>query len=206
MAVYVQPGQRRTGDGDAGARGYPMAACEGVPRRDVRRTYSRRRGAPVGVLPIPKPPGPPPQQPIGVLLARTGKALDRAFDEALAAAGGNRPTWLVLLAVKFRAGRTQSGIADGIGVSGSTITHQLNRLEAAGLVVRARDPANRRLQTITLTADGDALFFRLRDAALAFDRRLRSGIGDVEIAGLRQLLNALHDNVTTDPAPQFDPI
>lgn len=157
------------------------------------------------VLAVPKPPGPPPQ-PIGILLARTGRALDRAFDDALAAAGGNLPTWLVLLAVKFRAGRTQSGIADGVGVSGATITHQLDHLEAAGLVVRARDPEDRRLQTITLTADGDALFDRLRDAALEFDLRLRSGIADVEIAGLRQLLTALHDNVTTDPARELDPI
>ena len=204
MTAYVQPAQRRTGDSDTGAWGYPMAAWEGVPRSDLRETYRRLRDAPVEVLPTPKPPGLPPQQPIGILLARTGKALDRAFDDALAAAGGNRATWLVLLAVKFREGRTQSGIADGIGVSGSTITHQLNRLEAAGLVVRARNPANRRLQTITLTAEGDALFFRLRDAALAFDRRLRSGMGDVEIAGLRHLLTALHNNVTTIPDPELD--
>jgi len=158
----------------------------------------------VEVIGSPGPPGPPPQQMIGILLACTSKAVDRALDDALAAAGSNRLTWLALEAVKFRAGRTQSGIADGVGVSGATLTHQLDRLEAAGLVVRARDPANRRLQTITLTADGDALFLRLRDAALAFDLRLRSGMGDVEIAGLRQLLTALYDNVTT-PARDLDP-
>jgi MarR family transcriptional regulator, transcriptional regulator for hemolysin len=144
---------------------------------------------------IPGPPGPPAQQPIGILVARTGKALDRAFDDALAAVGGNRPTWLILLAVKSGAGRTQSGIADRIGISGPTVTHHLDRLESAGLVVRTRDPGNRRLQTISLTADGDVLFFRLRDAAVAFDRRLRTGLSDAEMTDLRRLLTALHDNV-----------
>ena len=148
------------------------------------------------VIRVPAPPGPPRQEPIGMLVARTGKALDRAFDDALGFAGGTRPIWLVLLAVKSGAGRTQTGIAERVGISGPTLIHHLDRLETAGLVVRTRDPANRRLQTITLTADGDALFFRLRTAAVAFDRRLRTGIGDAEVAELRRVLTALHDNVT----------
>ena len=150
------------------------------------------------VIRVPGQLGAPRQEPIGILVARTGKALERAFDDALSAAGGNRSTWLVLLAVKSGAGRTQSDIADRVGISGPTLTHHLDRLETAGLVVRTRDPANRRLQTITLTPDGDAMFFRLRDAAVVFDRRLRSDIGDAEITELRRLLTALHDNVTTD--------
>jgi MarR family transcriptional regulator, transcriptional regulator for hemolysin len=153
------------------------------------------------VVRVPAPAGPPRQQPIGMLVARIGKALDRAFDDALAVAGGTRPIWLVLLAVKSGAGRTQSGIAERVGISGPTLIHHLDRLETAGLVVRTRDRANRRLQTITLTADGDALFFRLRDAAVAFDRRLHAGISDPEMSELRRLLTVLHDNVTaTQPA------
>jgi MarR family transcriptional regulator for hemolysin len=155
----------------------------------------------VQATPIPGPPGPPRQQPIGILVARTGKALDRAFDDALAAVGGTRPTWLVLLAVKSGSGHTQSGIAERLGISGPTVTHHLDRLETAKLVVRTRDPGNRRPQSISLTTDGDELFFRLRDAAVAFDRRLQAGISDVEMTQLRRLLTALHDNVSaTRPA------
>jgi MarR family transcriptional regulator for hemolysin len=153
----------------------------------------------VRAIAIPGPPGPPTRQPIGLLVARTAKALDRAFDDALAAVGGTRPTWLILLAVKSGAGRTQSGIADRVGISGPTLTHHLDRLETARLVVRTRGPDNRRLQSITLTAGGDALFFRLRDAAVAFDRRLRTGISEAETTELRRLLSALHDNLATTP-------
>jgi MarR family transcriptional regulator for hemolysin len=149
---------------------------------------------------IPGPPGPGAQQPIGFLVARTGKTLDRAFDDALAAVGGNRPTWLILLAVKSGAGRTQSGIAARIGISGPTLTHHLDRLELASLVVRTRDPDNRRLQTISLTTGGDTLFFRLRDAAMAFDARLRTGVSSAELSDLRRLLTVLHDNIA-QPQP-----
>lgn len=149
---------------------------------------------------VPGPAGPPSQQPIGLLVAQTAKALDRAFDEALAAVGGSRPTWLILLAVKSGAGRTQSGIAERVGISGPTLTHHLDGLEAGGLVVRTRNPDNRRLQSISLTAAGDALFFLLRDAAVSFDRRLRTGISDTETTELRRLLITLHDNIAT-PQP-----
>jgi MarR family transcriptional regulator for hemolysin len=145
------------------------------------------------------PGGPPREEPIGIVVARTGKAADRAFDDALAAVGGNRPTWLILLAVKTGAGPTQTGLADRIGVSGPTLTHHLDRLETVGLVQRTRDPANRRVQTIALTAAGDALFLRLRDAAVEFDRRLRRRLTQSDVAVLRRTLTVLYENVTAVP-------
>ncbi|MGX7678773.1 MarR family winged helix-turn-helix transcriptional regulator [Jatrophihabitans sp. DSM 45814] len=149
------------------------------------------------VIGIPAPPGPPTKMPIGVLIARLGKTLDRAFDDALAAAGGTRPTWLILLAVKAGAGATQASLARHVGISGPTLIHHLDRLEATGLVARTRDPANRRPFTISLTPAGDEMFLRLREAAVAFDLRLRKGISDRRIDELRRLATELSDNVLT---------
>ena len=67
---------------------------------------------------------------------------------------------------------------------------------SAGLVTRRRDPANRRLHLVELTPDGDALFFRLRDAAMAFDQRLRVGLSESETGQLEALLTRLRDNVS----------
>jgi MarR family transcriptional regulator for hemolysin len=153
------------------------------------------------VIRHPGPPGPPRQEPIGIAVARAGKLVERAFDDALAVAGGTRSTWLILLAVKSGVGRTQAGIAERVSISGPTLIHHLDRLEATGLVRRSRDPANRRAQSISLTAAGDALFLRLREAAVAFDRRLRNGISDGETAELRRLLSALQDNVASAHTP-----
>jgi MarR family transcriptional regulator, transcriptional regulator for hemolysin len=126
--------------------------------------------------------------PLGILVARVGKQLDRAFDDALARSGGTRPTWLILLAVMTGAGGSQSAIANRVGISGPTLIHHLDRLEAAGLVTRGRDERNRRAQAVVLTDDGRKAFGRLREAAVDFDAVLHGRLSDEEDAELRRLL------------------
>ena len=133
--------------------------------------------------------------PIGLTLARTAKAVSRAFEQELAAAGGSLPTWLILISLKHRRLGTQRELAEAIGIQGATLTHHLNAMEAGGLLTRRRDPANRRVHIVELTEAGEALFHRLRGAAAAFDRRLRAGLTREEIAELEGLLERLRRNV-----------
>ena len=140
----------------------------------------------------------PAQLPIGLQLSRTAKAASRAFDDALAQAGGSVPVWLVLISLKSQRLRNQRELAEAVGIREATLTHHLNTKESAGLVTRRRDPANRRLHLVELTPDGDTLFFRLRDAAMAFDQRLRAGLSDTEASQLEALLTRLRDNVSAD--------
>ena len=139
--------------------------------------------------------GPPRQEPIGLYVSRTAKALSRAFEEELAAAGGSLPTWLVLVSLKSRKWGTQRELAQALGIEGATLTHHLDAMERAGLVTRSRDPANRRVQRVELTEAGDAAFHRLRRSATSFDRRLRAGLDDDDVERLRELLGRLHANV-----------
>lgn len=140
----------------------------------------------------------PREEPIGLYVSRTAKALSRAFDEALASAGGSLPTWLILVSLKSRSWGTQRELAQALGIEGPTLTHHLDALERAGLVTRTRDPANRRAQRMELTEEGDAAFQRMRRAATAFDRRLRSGLSDGDIERVRELLARLRANVSHD--------
>src|SRR5438046_58552 len=57
----------------------------------------------------------PREESIGLLVTGTAKALSRAFDEALANAGGSLPTWLVLVSLKRRAWGTQGELAQALG-------------------------------------------------------------------------------------------
>ncbi len=136
--------------------------------------------------------------PIGLLVSRTAKTLARAFDDALTAAGGSTPMWLVLLSLKTAEHRTQTELAEAVGVRQPTMTHHLDGLERAGLVTRDRDPANRRVQRVRLTAQGEATFLRLRRAAAAFDGLLHAGLDDADVAQLRRLLTQLAENVAND--------
>jgi MarR family transcriptional regulator for hemolysin len=140
--------------------------------------------------------GPPSQPPIGREVAATAKSLDRAFGAALAEQGGTVPSWLILLALKQQPHRTQQEIARAVGIGGPTLTHHLDAMEAAGLVVRSRGGEDRRAVHVELTAAGDASFGRLRDAAVAFDERLRAGLSDAELEQARRLLVRLRENVS----------
>lgn len=133
--------------------------------------------------------------PIGLRLTQVSRAVSRAFDDALAAAGGSLPMWLVLLNLKTRSLGNQRELAEAMGIREATLTHHLNAMETGGLVTRHRDPDNRRVHVVTPTEDGEQAFLRLRDTAMAFDRQLRRGITDAEAATLSHVLGRLAANV-----------
>jgi MarR family transcriptional regulator for hemolysin len=142
--------------------------------------------------------------PIGLHLARVARDVSRAFDDALVEAGGSLPVWLVLISLKGSQGANQRELAGAMGIQGATLTHHLNAMESAGQVTRRRNPQNRRAHVVELTTDGDALFLRLREAALGFDARLRSGLGESDIATVEELLSRLRANAV-DGASAGDP-
>jgi MarR family transcriptional regulator for hemolysin len=69
-------------------------------------------------------------------------------------------------------------------------------MEAGGLITRHRDDANRCVQVVALTDAGRAQFRRLRTAAIAFDRQLRRGIDDGDLALVDEILARLSANVS----------
>jgi len=140
---------------------------------------------------VPRPSRPP----IGLHLARTARSVSRAFDDALAEAGGSVPVWLVLISLKSQQVRNQRELAEAVGIREATLTHHLNAMDEQGLITRRRDPANRRVHQVELTEAGEAAFQRMRGAATAFDQRLRSGLSGDEVSQLETLLGRLAANV-----------
>lgn len=144
-------------------------------------------------------PAGPADPPLGLQLADTARTISRAFDDALAAAGGSRPSWLVLMTLKKQPTANQRQLAAAVGIQGATLTHHLNAMESAGLLTRRRDPANRRVHLVELTEHGENTFHALRRAAVAFDQQLRSGLNTDDVERLRDLLARLHTNVAGPP-------
>lgn len=139
--------------------------------------------------------------PIGLRLASAARIVRRAFDEALAEAGGSLPEWLVLLNLKVRRPANQRELAEAIGVREATLTHHLNAMDSGGLVTRRRDTTNRRIHVVELTGAGEEMFLRLRTAAVAFDQRLRGDISERELASLEFVLDRMVRNVAADDGP-----
>jgi MarR family transcriptional regulator for hemolysin len=109
----------------------------------------------------------------------------------MAEAGGSAATWQVLLLVRSGDWSTQSQLAKAMGVTGATLTHHLQGLEADGLVRRWREPANGRVQRVELTPEGAEMFERLRTVAQRHDERLRAALSEAEIGQLREILDRL---------------
>jgi MarR family transcriptional regulator, transcriptional regulator for hemolysin len=136
----------------------------------------------------------PARTPVGLRLAQATRVVSRAFDDALAAAGGSLPVWLVLLNIKTQQLANQRELAGAVGIREATLTHHLNAMESDGLITRQRHEANRRIHVVRLTGAGEAAFLRLRDAAVAFDQQLRRGFTDAELAALGDVLDRLSGN------------
>lgn len=78
-------------------------------------------------------------------------------------------------------------ISDGIGVAKSAVTKTVDRLEQRGLVVRERDPGDRRTVHATISPAGHQLFAAAQPAFL--DAVERHFTGHVDRTTLRQLLD-----------------
>jgi MarR family transcriptional regulator for hemolysin len=133
--------------------------------------------------------------PIGRQLAATSKTVNRAFNHALADAGGSLPTWLILSTLRGDRWRTQQDLARAVGIEGPTLTRHLDGLEEAGLVARRRDPADRRAVQVELTPAGEELHGRLLQAVIVFQRRLTSGLSENEIERTKKTLLRMEQNL-----------
>jgi MarR family transcriptional regulator, transcriptional regulator for hemolysin len=141
------------------------------------------------------PTGPPVEEPIGRILDATARQASRAFDKQLAEAGGTRPAWLILVALKQQRWRTQQEIATAVGIEGPTLTHHLDAMEKAGLIERSRDREDRRAMRVELTDSGNKLFMQLAKAAIEFDQRLREGVSDKDLEVVRRVFERMRANV-----------
>ena len=139
----------------------------------------------------------PARPPIGLQLTRAARSVSRAFDDALAEAGGSLPVWLVLISLKSQQLGNQRELAGAVGITEATLTHHLNTMDDQGLVTRRRDPENRRVHRVELTEQGEAVFRQLSSAANAFNQRLRHGISDDDVANLEDVLGRLERNATS---------
>ena len=102
----------------------------------------------------------------------------------------------MLISLKTRRLASQRELADAVGIREATLTHHLNAMDASGLITRRRDPENRRVHLVELTPAGEEAFFRMRQAAFAFNARLRAGFDEEELAVFERVLDRLRGNAT----------
>jgi DNA-binding MarR family transcriptional regulator len=90
-------------------------------------------------------------------------AFNRVYKPLLEAIGLTYPQYLVMLVLWERDDQPVGAIGERLFLESSTLTPLLKRLEAAGLIRRARDPNDERQVRVSLTEHGRALRALTRD-------------------------------------------
>ncbi|NKL02798.1 MarR family transcriptional regulator [Rhizobium leguminosarum bv. viciae] len=134
--------------------------------------------------------------PLGLLIGRTAKRVNGAFERALADAGATVPAWLVIMNLARHGPLRQTDLAERLGVTGPTMSHHLEMLSDRNWITRERPADNRRTQIVTLTDEGRRMFVRLRSVAQGHDRNLRRGLTEEEEQALRNLLIKVAANIS----------
>lgn len=143
----------------------------------------------------------PPLEPVGRQLVFTAKAMREAFEDALATAGGSLPSWVVLSALAEVGCISQAALASHVHLEGATITHHIDKLEAAGLVRRVLDPADRRVRRLELTDAGAELHGRMLAEAIRLQGVLLAGLSADDRASLARCLEVIQGNLAAGSVP-----
>lgn len=132
------------------------------------------------------------------LIYSTMHALNRAYKPLLDRLGITYPQYLVLLVLWEHDDQAVGEIGERLLLDSSTLTPLLKRLEAAGIVARARNPKDERQVRIRLTERGAAM----REIAESFPKALLNAAGCrlEELSDLRARLLEVRDNMLAAPA------
>jgi DNA-binding MarR family transcriptional regulator len=107
-----------------------------------------------------------------------------------------------LLAIEGRNARTPGRVAEVLGVSRTTVTGLLDRLEGEGLVTRSVDPDDRRCFLLQLTAKGHDLIGQIEGERRAHLAAALAALAPEDRRALHTGLAALVTTMQAHPAPQ----
>jgi DNA-binding MarR family transcriptional regulator len=106
--------------------------------------------------------------------------------------------YIVLSALDKTPGLTQVELARTLGLDKTTLMSQLDRLEAADLVVRHSDPGDRRRRIPEITSAGDNVRAEVARAGEEAESSAMAGFSQAEIDMFRRMLFTIIGE-TTDP-------
>ena len=122
-------------------------------------------------------------------LAAASRSVIGLYRPVLEPLGLTHPQYLVMLALWERSPRTVRDIGAALLLEPATLSPLLKRLEAAGLLTRARNPDDERALAVDLTDAGRALRARAELVPAQIVDRL--GLGLPELESIRDGLTTL---------------
>jgi DNA-binding MarR family transcriptional regulator len=126
-----------------------------------------------------------------LLIFRLARMTGYRLSEALAALGMRTQEFAVLHHLQQAGPLSQQQLGVALRINASNLVGLLDALEADGLVVRPRDPADRRRHVVELTAPGQRRLASAQQAVEAAERDLVAPLTPSERAQFHDLLERL---------------
>ncbi|HEX4449542.1 MAG TPA: MarR family transcriptional regulator [Kofleriaceae bacterium] len=129
------------------------------------------------------------------VMAHVSRAVYRRLELALERHGVHAGQNFILERLWARDGQTPGEISEAIGVEGPTVVRALQRMAAAGIVVRRRHPTDGRQTTIHLTPAGAQLRAHLPRGLRQVEAQALAGFSTADRTQLFALLERLDANL-----------
>jgi DNA-binding MarR family transcriptional regulator len=142
---------------------------------------------------------------VAFLLSQLGHRSASVFAELVASIDLTPPHAGILRAIAAEPGRSQQALSDQLGLLPSRVVAYVDELEDRGYVERRRNPDDRRLHALYLTASGKKVMSKLGELGRAHERLLTAGLDAAQRETLRQLLGivAEHQGMTLHIHPGY---
>lgn len=140
---------------------------------------------PVSSIPGNRPDG------VAFLLSQLGHHAATLFAEQVATIELTPPHAGILRAIAAEPGRSQQALSAQLGMLPSRVVVYVDDLEERGYVERRRNPDDRRLHALYLTAAGKRLMRKLSDLAHQHELRFAATLDEEQYRTLRELLGAV---------------
>ncbi len=128
-------------------------------------------------------------------MANVSRKIRTLFDARVREKGLTLARARTLLRVQRGEAANQKELAVELEIETATLVRLIDGLEAQGLIERHEVEGDRRAKQVVLTEAGEAMFEKLRLAAVAFDKRLRAGLDEARLAEFAEVLAGLRANV-----------
>ncbi|BBX38336.1 MarR family transcriptional regulator [Mycolicibacterium mageritense DSM 44476 = CIP 104973] len=133
------------------------------------------------------------------LLAQLGHRAATLFAEQMASVDLTPPHAGILRAIGTQPGLSQQSLSSQLGLLPSRVVSYVDDLENRGYVERRRNPDDRRLHALFLSAAGKKMLRRIGELAHRHDERMTAGLDAAQRENLRTLLQTLAEQHELTP-------
>ena len=128
------------------------------------------------------------------LLSQLGHRSASVFTDLIASIDLTPPHAGILRAIAAEPGRSQQALSGELGLLPSRVVAYVDELEDRGYVERRRNPDDRRLHALYLTASGKKVISKIGELGRQHDRLLTAGLDAQQRDTMRQLLATMAEH------------